>query len=248
MLTFAARNHVGHQQQKGRYRVLLRRSSIEQVSVPSKVSSCPRPTAFKKARCILLLDLVHSHLDFHFQIAYYILPLISTRPGESEVEQIAERIEQRREQRVPITFGSRVRFLKHCRKICLAKNYEEAKVSLEDLKEYRSKVEAEVANLGFRSIAKVFAIRLDSHCLLDLLDRAVELTKEDSDGWLHYKDFNFFHTKVESRWPIFRTEMRAALLLTFLYFFMTPILFCNIMDDSGICESDGDPYLGWVSR
>jgi len=165
------------------------------------------------------------------------------------VEQIAERIERRRAERVPITFGTRKRFLHDCRKISQAQGYDTAKISLDDVKEYRNKVAEEVENLGCRWIApKCFAIHDDTHCLLALLDRAVEsMSTSFEDTWLHYKDFSFFHSKLESRWPWLRTEMRTALLITFLYFFFTPILFCNIMDDAGVCESDGDNYLGWVS-
>jgi len=192
----------------------------------------------------LSLGIIHrAHLTT-FLFKYY----HSTRSGESEVEQIAERIEQRRAKRVPITFKTRVRFLHDCREIARDKGYDAAHISRADLQTYRNKVAEEVERLRFRSIPVYLGIRVDTFCLLELLDRAIQSMDVEYEGtWFHYMDFNFFHSRVQSRWPWMRTDMRIALVVTFLYYLFTPILFCNLMDQSSICESDGDDYLGWVS-
>jgi hypothetical protein len=57
----------------------------------------------------------------------------STLPGGSEVEQIAERIERRREERIHVTFPARVRFLKGCRNIAKEQGYDTARISVQDL-------------------------------------------------------------------------------------------------------------------
>lgn len=165
------------------------------------------------------------------------------------MEQIAERIETRLENRVCITFRARVRFLHDCRKIAREKGYDTAEISQSDLISYRDKVEQEVNSHVYRLVLpKYFGIHIDSHCLLELLNQAVESMEEDIEGtWFYYSDFNFLNTKIQSRWPWMRTEMRIALVVTFLYYLFTPILFCNIMTESSVCQSDGESYLGWVS-
>lgn len=172
----------------------------------------------------------------------------STKRGDSEVERIAKRIERRRKQRVPVTFKARVRFLHGCRKIARTKEYDTARISLADLQHFRNQVREEVKHSRFHTVAAEYlGIRFDNHCLLNVLNRAVEIMDGSTDNWFRYMDYSHFHTKVESRWPWMRTEMRVALLVTFLYYLFTPILFCNILHESGICEGDENSSRGWVS-
>lgn len=77
----------------------------------------------------------------------------STVPGESEVEQIAERIERRRCERIPVTFKARVRFLKDCRKIAIANHYENALISVKDLQTYRKQIVKEAES--YRGILNI---------------------------------------------------------------------------------------------
>jgi len=163
------------------------------------------------------------------------------------VERIAERIERRRKERIRITFPARVRFLRECRKIARTKGYDTAKISFADLQDFRNKVKEEVKHSRFHVVAEYIGIRIDHQCLLNVLNRAVEIMDGSTDDWFRYRDYSHFHTKVESRWPWMRTEMQVALLVTFLYYLFTPILFCNILHESGICEGGENNYHGWVS-
>ena len=173
----------------------------------------------------------------------------SIKSGESEVEQIAERIEARLDNRVRITFGARVRFLHDCRRIARERGYNAAKISKADLQEYRDSVDQEVSRRLYRLVLCRIGFYIDSSCLLELLNTAVESMMDDvTETWFHYNDFNLLTTKIHSRWPWMRTEMRAAIVVTFLYYLFTPILFCNIIPESNICEAHGENnYLGWVS-
>ena len=178
--------------------------------------------------------------------------LSSVAPGGSEVEQIAERIERRREERIPVTFKSRVRFLKGCRKIARRQGYDTARISEDDLKEYRDRVAAEADE--FRGICNIrilkrIGVYADVDCLLQILDRAVNVMKDSDidDSWFFYTDFSAYHTQVVSRWPWMRTSLRQAMLVLFAFYFFTPILFCNVMDQSNICTDNGSRYSGLVS-
>ena len=178
----------------------------------------------------------------------------STRT-DTEVEQIAERIEKRRAARILVTFKSRVRFLKDCRRIARDNGYDQARISRQDVVDYRDRVvEHELkAGLGINNshfFHHILGIKSDVQCLAKILERAVDNLHNDeidTDGWLYYKDFSFDHTRVVSRWPVVRHPLGIASLVVFLYYLATPILFCFIMPSSNICDTGRDGYMGWVN-
>lgn len=185
--------------------------------------------------------------------------------ADTEVEQIAEKIEKRRANRVWVTFQARVRFLKDCRRIARKKGYDQARIHQSDLLEYRSKVAAELDKgsglLCINGIARFLHEKLgimsDVSCLASTIDRAVELLEADdvdTGRWLYYKDFSADYTRVVSRWPHLRYELAVAGLVVFLYYLFTPVLFCVVMPSSNICQQDEDAvpgkaggYSGWIS-
>jgi hypothetical protein len=59
---------------------------------------------------------------------------------------------------------------------------------------------------------------------------------------------NIYYTKVESKWPWMRSGVTVSCTVLFLFYFATPVLFCNILNDSGVCPREpGKPYSGWMS-
>jgi hypothetical protein len=100
-------------------------------------------------------------------------------------------------------------------------------------------------------VKQILNFRNQNEQLLKVLDRAVALVnveQSDADNWFHYMDFNIYYTRVESKWPWMRNGNTVALLWLGLFYFTTPILFCAILEDEGICEKvDGKPYAGWMS-
>ena len=57
----------------------------------------------------------------------------------------------------------------------------------------------------------------------------------DEKEWFYYKDFAFYSLKVESNYPWMRNATYTALLITFAFYFFTPILWCSILNDENIC-------------
>ena len=57
----------------------------------------------------------------------------------------------------------------------------------------------------------------------------------DEKEWFYYKDFAFYSLKVESNYPWMRDATIHALLITFAFYFFTPILWCSILNDENIC-------------
>jgi len=180
--------------------------------------------------------------------------LKSSKAGDSEIEQIAERCETRRANRILVTHDVQVRLLQGCRAIAKSKGYEKSRIYLSDLVAYRESV-AKEAEEAKKNPIKIFlranGFFIESITLLQVLDRALEVVREvqmDDDDWFHYQDFSFYHTKVVSTWPWMRSETRVAVFIVFAYYFFTPILFCHIVDEGGICvEVEGKPYAGWMS-
>ena len=177
----------------------------------------------------------------------------SSKRTDTEVEQIAERIEKRRAERVRVTHGARVRFLKGCRKIARERGSTEARISKEDVRAFRDRVQNELdqgKGIFNHPVFSGFGIFSDIAGLAAILDRAADLMDENRTGnYLYYRDFSFDYTVTVSRFPHMRHPLGGAAIAVFLYYFFTPILFCLIMPSSSICEvpEDGGYTYGWVS-
>jgi len=81
-------------------------------------------------------------------------------------------------------------------------------------------------------------------------------TSEEENEWFYHKDFAFYSLKVESKYPWMRSTGVFSILLTFAFYFFTPILWCSILNDTNICPTqyygynnneEEDNYRGWMS-
>ena len=212
--------------------------------------------------------------------------LISNRRGESEVEELAKRIETRRDERIVITLDVRVALIEGCRKIAEDKKYTKGKcvrcfaepngaglyfcsqqspllflvwtvsrIDIADLIEFRDetkRLRAAQENSPICKIRKLFGFRNQAEQLCVVFDRAVKLVQEEQseiDDWFHYMDFNMYYTELESPWPWMRNGATVACMWLIIFYFSTPILFCSILKDEGVCPQDvgGRAYSGWMS-
>ena len=180
--------------------------------------------------------------------------LTSYRPGESKIERMAKKIEERISERVEVTFNARREFLKHCRRIAVSKGYPKiSRVHYSDILEWRMEVHKEAADYDaegiFSRMIHFCGILSDTQCLDTILTKAkvvadkIQLAPDDE---FHYEDFNHHHTVLVSRWPWMRYELLFALGIVLTFYFLTPILFCLIMGDDGVCPQDAK-VPGWVS-
>lgn len=173
--------------------------------------------------------------------------------GESEVEMIAKRTEERRASRVAITLSTRKRFLHNCRRIAIEKGYDRSVISGADLHRFRNQIEYELEEHHNDFVIKLLnaiGLKHDTERLLEMLNKASEVLESyqmKEDDFFYYQDFNFYYTRVESRYPWLRSEFRKACLLVFLYYFFTPILFCHITSQESICQGGAGSYEGWMS-
>jgi hypothetical protein len=64
-------------------------------------------------------------------------------------------------------------------------------------------------------VMKALGIYVDVDIVLDILNRAIDLTENSilDDSWFFYKDFSFDHTCVVSHWPLFWMELHIAALV-----------------------------------
>jgi hypothetical protein len=200
--------------------------------------------------------------------------LSSSVPGESAVEQIAARLIRKRAERIPIPFSAHVQFLHDCRSIAIANGSECAKISYHDLLHYRDRIrQAKTTEWRQKRRYKVVASLMnfmglpsDIDQLLLLLDHAVDvMEKEEEDNdhnhqqvdfdkkdnsWFYYRDFCQGRTKIISRWPWMRSNIRKAITAVLLFYLATPFLFCTIIP-AGETETcaNGRGLLepGWIS-
>jgi hypothetical protein len=184
--------------------------------------------------------------------------LRSKRVGESQIEQLAHRIEARRAERILVTFAVRVDLLHTCRDICRRKNYKATNsIYLDDLEELHAeaKVEADAQSMDpIRLFLRRMGFRNKALLKLQVLEKALMVVRDvqdDRDNWFYFQDFSFYYTKVESQWPWLRSPASVAFLIIFCFYFLTAIIFCHIVDDEGVCPDDptgqNRSYYGWLS-
>lgn len=179
--------------------------------------------------------------------------------GGSEVEQLCERIETRRSNRIPITRTVLDELIKNSREIALERNRDPPwLIHLDDLRELRGRFQEKVdadGPPGFVRITLLWMGFHDAHRkLVDVADRSIEVVQEfqlEEDDWFSVRDFAFYHTRLVSRWPWMRNKVHVSAFTLFLFYLFTPVLFCPIMDDRGVCPEDptgkNRSWYGWMS-
>lgn len=169
----------------------------------------------------------------------------------SEVEDIALRMQKKRENRIPITFAVRKRFLETCRMMALQRCYH-TKIHLDDLRQFRNELREEVQTPQSRvaSFFEMFGFPNESEMLLAVLEKGIErVTAESAHDFFYYQDFSFYYTRIISWWPWLRSPFTKYLMTVLAYYFFTPVFFCWIVDDEKVCPNlpDKGPYAGWLT-
>jgi hypothetical protein len=178
-------------------------------------------------------------------------PLKASAVKMSEVEDIALRMQKKRENRIPITFAVRKRFLEKCREIALQRNHK-TRVHLDDLIRFRDELREEVQSPRSQvaSFFEIFGFPNESEMLLSVLEKGVErVTSEIKHNYFYYQDFSFYYTRIISWWPWLRSPFAKYLLSVLAYYFFTPVFFCWIVDDENVCPNipERGPYAGWLT-
>lgn len=176
--------------------------------------------------------------------------LRSLQPGESQIEQLAAKIEGRRKDRIMITVPVRVALETECREIATQKEYESKnRVQREDLVSIRERVAGERVreqrNFFLCYGHQMLGMKTTNQFLMETLDRAILHIDAIDDDWFHFVEFGFFYTKTVSKWPWMRNQSTNAFLVVILFFLCTPLLFCYALDDKSICEGESTTF-GWL--
>jgi hypothetical protein len=107
-------------------------------------------------------------------------------------------------------------------------------------------------NTPARRVIAFLGFRNTDVALLKMYNRAIEMIDElDRDDGLSFKDFAFYDTKLESRWPWMRNKSLAAFLIIGSFYILTPVLFCAVINDLQVCPVDPTEhnrwYYGWLT-
>jgi hypothetical protein len=182
--------------------------------------------------------------------------LRSLEQGDSEVEVLANRIETKRANRIPVVHNVRDIFLKTCRIIAESEDCQpKSKIPGRCLIAFRDDVQTEVDNrLQAQGHVSRFLRTLgfldETVTMLQVLDRAVDHFNSTGDDFFYYQDFNYYNTYLVSRWPWMRNSVFVSCFTMFFFYLFTPIWFCHIVPDEQVCPSDPDgnrPYYGWLT-
>ena len=174
--------------------------------------------------------------------------LVSHRAGASEVEQLAHKIQHRRQHRLLITFDARVQLLEKCQEINVRQEYDSPhKISRQDLIElkqhhYDSTVLNNTHNNRLlQKLRHRLGLQTTDQYLQAAFQKALDHTARQSEAWFWFHEWTFFYTKVVSPWPWMRNETANAVLVVLLFFTATPLFFCSVLQDKNVC---GDPSTG----
>lgn len=193
------------------------------------------------------LDAQHHH---RMQAPLSTHVLLSIREHESAVEQLAERIEARRANRTIVTQNTKFQFIERCKTISNVKYGTPSTknmIRIEDLRTMHAQILSEIknderVNETWRGSLEFLGFHDQKKDLLMLVTRSIECTlrvnDEGDENWFPFFDFAFYDVRTVSRWPFLRNPPSIALFVVFIYYTLTPVLFCIIMDDEGVCPRD----------
>jgi len=170
--------------------------------------------------------------------------------GESEVEQMARRIELRYKNRIVVSLNVKIAFIRDCRKIAIDKPNHSviSRIGYEDLLEYKDSIlekldrekRAFTYQLMYNRIGFRFGFRSHTAQLLQIIDKALSIGIIEQDAILeqqhfYYMDFCEYHTTVEKEWALFRGGATIAFYSIIMFYVLTPLLFCVILEDTDVC-------------
>lgn len=170
----------------------------------------------------------------------------------SEVERLAIKIQTKRNNRIPITFAVRKRFLKKCHEMACQRGHKK-RICLDDLLQFRDEIRKEFQSSHKSKVASVvdfLGFPNESEMLFHVLEKGVERgTSEIQQPYFYYQDFSFYYTKVVSWWPWLRSPFKRYLLTVSAFYIFAPVFFCWIVDDEQVCPDipDRGHYAGWLT-
>mmetsp|Transcript_24070 Transcript_24070/g.56920 ORF Transcript_24070/g.56920 Transcript_24070/m.56920 type:complete len:624 (-) Transcript_24070:175-2046(-) len=193
--------------------------------------------------------------------------LASTVRGASDIEKIVLDIESKRSSRLEVTFRERKHFLEICYEIAKregrgsrSKNRfpKSTLVKLRD--EFQNRMDEKHQNgINKSTVGKVFA-NVGSKCLdffgcqdidesmLRLFEAGLEYTESVDEDEFYFQDFNFYCTRLVSRFVWMRYPQLVVVGWLFLYFFGSAVVFCAFMRNENVCPSTTNfAYGGWMT-
>eukprot|EP00934_Nitzschia_sp_Nitz4_P009265 Nitzschia sp. Nitz4//scaffold31_size150131//117489//120534//NITZ4_002847-RA/size150131-augustus-gene-0.8-mRNA-1//1//CDS//3329547716//9255//frame0 len=174
--------------------------------------------------------------------------LNSTARGESTIEMLAKKIEERRATRIPVTLEIRKIFLHRCVEIS-QKEATRNKISKKALyalrQEYKDACDG-VDPASHSNFGRVFGVWNKDAVMLELLNRACERVEAIHSDCLFFRDFLFYNTAAAHRIRLFGNPVLGSLTSIFLFYLCSAILFCPIMKDVHVCPNR-DSYEGWLT-
>lgn len=191
---------------------------------------------------------VHSSLSF--LLSLFALNC-STRRGESSVEKLAKKVEERRENRIKIPFYIRKMFLLTCRDIANEEGYLNkmsvtALIGLRDAQKQKVENKPTTINGSAAFFGRLLGYWDDDVTMLQLFEAAVESCNELESAWFFFRDFSFYNTQLSPMFGFVGNPLLLSCMILFLFYFGSAILFCPIMKDDSACPNR-DSYDGWLT-
>lgn len=163
----------------------------------------------------------------------------------------AKKIEERRANRIPVTFAFRKFFLRVCHEVSKEEGLKNkiSKSAMYRMRdEYKEKYDAKgtVMTNHANFAAKIFGYWDTDVLMYEVLEAACAHVEEVDSDWLYHRDFLFYHTVLTPRVQLRTSPLGGATVSLFLFYLFSAILFCPIMKDDVVCPNR-DTFDGWLT-
>lgn len=163
--------------------------------------------------------------------------------GKSDIETLARTIDDRRNNRMEVTFSDRKKFLAICLKISKKEGRSLSRFSKEGLERLVHELKERIAK------PRPSASRFNDKRMLRLFEAGLEYTENSEEDEFYFRDFNFYCMTVVSGYSFMRISPGFVVLFWLLsFYFGSAVLFCAIMKNDNICpRTEDDSYGGWMT-
>jgi len=183
--------------------------------------------------------------------------------GKSDIVTLARTIDDRRANRMEVTFWERKKFLDICLKVSKQEKDPKSSVSrfskggLERLiKELEGRVaKRPKASRCYDKFLQMIGLWKLDESMLRLFKAGMEYTENSDEDEFYFRDFNFYCTVIVSRYSCMRIPGFFILFWLLSFYFGSAVLFCSILKNESVCPQThttemNDEYYnygGWMT-
>jgi hypothetical protein len=165
--------------------------------------------------------------------------LQSIAKGQSDIEKLAKAMEERKNNRMVVTFSERKEFLDICYKVAKTEGGSPSRFSKAGLQalidEYQEKVSKKQHSTSsgfykfYNALLNLLGFWDMDKSMLELLRAGMVYLENGDEDEFYYRDFNFYSMTIESRFSFMRIPQFAVAFWLLVYYFGSVLLFWYVI-------------------